>query len=246
MLGSKRFAVGRNGLRLTLVATLTAVLVAGQARAQDAKQQPKSSPVGGQWQTSQPNPAAVTGVTLDDKQINALKAVSAYFNQFEHLKGNFVQTNAEKQRLRGKFFVKRPGRLRFEYSLPSKQLIVSDGQQLAIQDLDLNTDDRIPLDQTPFRLLLRKDVDLIRDARISEVQVADDLVIVSLQDKSPDAPGLIRLFLSRAPEMELKEWVTTDAQGKDTRVEVSSIVKNETIDQAMFKIESPTFNKLKQ
>ena len=76
--------------------------------------------------------------------------------------------------------------------------------------------------------------------------VADDLIIVSLQDKSPHAPGLIRLFLSRAPEMELKEWVTTDAQGKDTRVEVSSIVKNETIDQAMFKIESPTFNKLKQ
>lgn len=217
---------------------------AGTAGAQDAKQQQKSSPVGGQWQTSQPGQSAVAGVTLDAKQTDAVKLVNGYFNDFENLKGNFVQTNAEKQRQRGKFFVKRPGKLRFEYSLPSKQLIVSDGQQLAIQDLDLNTDDRIALEQTPFRMLLRKDVDLVRDARISEVQVADDLIIITLQDKSPDAPGVIRLFMAKAPQLELKEWVTTDAQGKDTRVELTNLVKTEPIDVAMFKIESPSLKKL--
>ena len=40
---------------------------------------------------------------------------------------------------------------------------------MAIQDLDLKTDERIELDYTPFRVLLRKDVDLLRDARILEV-----------------------------------------------------------------------------
>ncbi len=72
-----------------------------------------------------------------------------------------MQIGADKKRMRGKFFVKRPGRFRFDYSLPSKQIIVSDGEYLAIQDLDLNNEDRVSLDQTPFRLLLRKDVDLV-------------------------------------------------------------------------------------
>ena len=81
------------------------------------------------------------------------------------MKGTFIQTDADNKRMKGKFFVKRPGRFRFDYSLPSKQIIVSDGENLAIQDLDLNNEDRVSLDQTPFRLLLRKDVDLCATLR---------------------------------------------------------------------------------
>ena len=95
----------------------------------------------------------------------------------------------------------------------SRQVIISDGNYLAIQDLDLNNEDRVALDQTPFRLLLRKDVDLLRDGRILEVHEADELIVLSLQDKDPDAPGRIKLFLVSKPTLELKEWVTTDAQG---------------------------------
>ena len=99
-------------------------------------------------------------------------------------------------------------------------MIVSDGEYLAIQDLDLNNEDRVALDQTPFRLLMRKDVDLIRDAKILDVQEAEDLIVLTVQDKSPDAPGRIKLFLATKPGVEIKEWVTTDAQGLETRVEV--------------------------
>ncbi len=176
-------------------------------------------------------------MTLDDKQSDVVKKVSDYFGNLKSLTGQFVQTGADKKRMKGKFFVKRPGRFRFDYSLPSKQIIVSDGEYLAIQDLDLNNEDRIALDQTPFRLLLRKDVDLLRDARITEVQQAEDLIVVGLQDKSPDAPGKIRLFLSTKPSLELKEWVTTDAQGLDTRIEVSELVNSEDIDANLFKIQ---------
>lgn len=202
-----------------------------------------SSPVGAFKTNTQPAApeAGVQAVTLDPKQLEAVKQVNAYFNQFQNLKGTFLQTDPEKKRLRGKLYVKRPGKLRFEYNLPSRQLIISDGDQVAIQDLDLKTDDRVPLDQTPFRMLLKKDVDILRDARISEVQDAEDLVILTIQDRSPDAPGRIRLFMSKLPQMELKEWVTTDAQGKDTRVELANLTRSEEIDQALFKIVNPGF-----
>ncbi len=177
------------------------------------------------------------GITLDAHQTELVHKVSAYFESLDSLKGSFVQTDAGNKRMKGKFFVKRPGRFRFDYALPSKQVIVSDGENLAIQDLDLNNEDRVSLDQTPFRLLLRKDVDLIRDARIIEVQQADDLIVLTIEDKDPNSPGKIKLFLATKPALELKEWVTTDAQGQDTRIELSQLVKSDDIDGNLFKIQ---------
>ena len=192
---------------------------------------------GSAW-TGEVAPAGGTsGLALDEKQTEIIKKVSGYFGKLENLKGTFLQTGADKKRMKGKFYVKRPGRFRFDYALPSKQIIISDGEYLAVQDLDINTEDRIALDQTAFRLLLRKDVDLIRDAKIEEVQSADDLIVVALRDKSPDAPGRIKLFFSAKPDLELKEWVTTDAQGLDTTVEIADLNKTDQIDAGLFKIQ---------
>ena len=188
--------------------------------------------------TGEVAPAGGTsGITLDEHQTKLVQSVSNYFSSLQNLKGAFIQTGADNKRMRGKFFVKRPGRFRFDYALPSKQIIISDGEYLAIQDLDLNNEDRVALDQTPFRLLLRSDVDLLRDAKITEVQQADDLIVVALEDKNPDTPGKIKLFLATKPSLEIKEWVTTDAQGLDTRIELSELVKTDDIDGNIFKIQ---------
>lgn len=239
-----------NGRWIGLVAAcaMSCVSLAASATAQQpAANQQQSQPSGGilgGWGAPKvtPDPSAPS-LTLDPKQTAIVKSVSAYFNDMVNLKGSFVQTDADKQRLRGRFLVKRPGRLRFEYSLPSKQLIVSDGDMLAVQDLDLNTDDRIRLDQTTFRILLKQDVDLLRDAKILDVQEADDLIILALQDRSSEASGRIRLFLTKSPKLELKEWVTTDAQGRDTRVEINALNTTEDIDAALFKIVNPGVRK---
>ena len=197
----------------------------------------KAAPADGGWVQEVAPANGTSGIALDEKQTELVKIVSGYFGTLNGLKGAFVQTGADKKKLKGKFFVKRPGKFRFDYALPSRQIIVSDGEYLAIQDLDLNNEDRVALDQTPFRLLLRKDVDLIRDARIIEVQQADDLIVLGLQDKSPDTPGKIKIFLATKPALELKEWVTTDAQGLDTRVEVSDATKTDEIDANLFQIQ---------
>lgn len=185
------------------------------------------------WQTEKDS----RGITLDERQTEVVKQVSKYFSDLKTLKGSFVQTQTNAKPMKGKFFVMRPGKFRFDYAAPSKQIIVSDGEYLAIQDLDLNNEDRVALDQTPFRLLLRKDVDLLRDALIVEVSQADDLIVVAIQDKSPDSPGRIKLFMSTKPSLELKEWVTTDAQGIDTRIQIADVASGDDLDAKMFKIQ---------
>lgn len=228
----------RNSLTSGLIGVCATCLLAAAAMAQGATTPtPAGTPPAGPGGWSAEVAGGTTGIALDEKQTAVVGKVTAYFAALENLKGSFVQTGADKKKMKGKFYVKRPGRFRFDYALPSKQIIISDGENLAVQDHDINTEDRVSLDQTAFRLLLRKDVDLVRDAKITEIQSADDLVVIALQDKSPDTPGRIRLFFSAKPELELKEWVTLDAQGLETRIEISELNKTEQIDAGLFKIQ---------
>ena len=176
------------------------------------------------------------GIELDAHQKQIIDKVSSYFSGIHTLQGSFLQTGADNRRMKGKFYLSRPGRFRFDYARPSRQIVVSDGQYLAVEDLDLNTEDRVELNQTPFRLVLQSDVDLIRDAQIMEVQQSDDLIVVALQDKDPDAGGEIKLFLTTKPDLELKAWSTKDAQGIDTLVEISDLAKGVQLDAELFKI----------
>jgi outer membrane lipoprotein-sorting protein len=220
-------------------AILAALAVAAPlqpAAAQEAKKGVPPNPVAATpWSQTVAKDASLVGDQLDKKQLELVQRVNGYFNQMGDMKGLFVQTNADSKRSRGKFYVKRPGRFRFDYGAPSKLVIISDGQYLAIQDFDLKTDDRVALDNTPFRVLMRKDVDLLRDAHILQVQDIDDVIVVSLEDRNTDNPGRIKLFLTKKPTLELKEWITTDPQGLDTRVELHEMSKADDLDPNLFK-----------
>lgn len=235
------------GMAVAAASMALLAAAAGIASAQDASKSPPAgtAPAAGWSATTIPGQES-SGKAFDEKQIDAIKRVNAYFTGIANMRAQFVQTNPDAKRLRGKVSVKRPGRFRFDYNLPSKQIIISDGKYLAVQDTDINTDDRYELDRTPFRLLLRAEVDLLKDAKILDVQEAPDMLVVSLQDKSPDAPGRIKLFIATKPAMELKEWVTTDAQNLETRVELSGIDTTEDIDPKLFEIRSVAIQKLNQ
>jgi outer membrane lipoprotein-sorting protein len=231
------------------VAPLPCLIVLGAALcaptfAQSAKAPPPSPPAA--WDQTVTKEQDTVGTTFDAKQLDLIQKVNAYFNRMGDMKGTFVQTSADHKRMRGKLYVRRPGQFRFEYNLPSRQIIISDGTYMAIQDHDLKTDDRRSLDQTPFRVILRKDVDLMRDARILEVGESEDRIFLALQDKSPDTPGLIKLSLSKTPALELKEWTTTDSQGLVTRVELFDFTKAEKLDPSLFVPPPIALQKLQQ
>ena len=233
--------------RLSVIALSVLIsLVTGLASAQDAKKPTPGNPVAvgtPPGQAANQRGGSTDGIGLTKKQIEAIQKVNLYFNQLMSLKGTFVQTSADGKRLRGKFYVQRPGRFRFDYARPSMLVIVSDGKYVAIQDHDLGTDDRWGLERTPFQMLLRKDVDLLRDARFFEVQEADNLISVTLEDKGADSSGRIKLLLSKKPALDLREWTAKDAQGLDTRVELSDVVKPDDLDPTLFNPASVSLQK---
>lgn len=222
-----------------LVAPLVAALPASAQTAQQKPAQPALGAVGGGWSAEVRKdpvaPANAAPAPSPAKQDEVVRRINDYFNGIVHLQGTFLQVDANNQRTKGKFYVQRPGRVRFDYALPSSLRIVADGKFIAIEDLDLKTIDKYPLESTPFRLLLASDVDLFRDARIVSVQDAADSLTVEVEDKSEDASGRIRLSFEKSQPMRLKEWVITDQQGLDTRITVANLVEGKELSTDFFK-----------
>lgn len=183
---------------------------------------------GAGWEAAVEAAQAATPL-IGDEQIKAVERINAYFNNITNLQGSFEQVDATNKRSTGRFYVQRPGKIRFDYAPPSGLRIVADGRFLAIEDADLKTVEKYPIQSTPFRLLLTEAVDLGRDSRIIGVESQEGSLAISLEDKSGDAAGSIRLMFESGSELQLKQWMITDAQGLTTRVTVNDIVSGRKV-----------------
>ncbi len=210
-----------------------AVVTAPAPQAPAAPAQKPASPIGSgaTWQAkpqqtapdpgAAPAPAAEPAVLQESEQ-EIVGKVNAYFNNLTDMQGEFVQTDPDSKQRHGRFYLQRPGKARFDYASPSSLRIISDGRNLVIEDHSLNTSERYPLDVTPFKVILSDKVDLANDARIVGVEQGPDMFILTVEEKDSSGSGRIRLFFNKA-DTSLKEWIITDAQGLDTRLEVSNL-----------------------
>lgn len=188
---------------------------------------------GASWEAAVEATDAPTPLIGED-QTAAVTRINAYFNSITNLQGHFEQVDPNNKRSTGRFYVQRPGKIRFDYAPPSALRILADGNSLAIEDSDLKTVEKYPLKSTPFRLLLAPTVDLARDARIVGVERQDGTLAISLEDNKGDAAGRIKLYFASNPELELTEWLITDAQGLTTRVTINNIVTGRKVASGWF------------
>jgi len=173
--------------------------------------------------------AQSTTPLIGEEQAEAVRRINAYFNDITNLQGRFEQVDSTDKQSNGRFYVQRPGKIRFDYAPPSALRIVADGSHLAIEDSDLKTVEKYPINSTPFRLLLSEAVDLERDSRIVGVESQEGTLAITLEDKSGDAAGAIKLVFESGDELQLREWIITDAQGLTTRVTITDVVSGRKV-----------------
>ena len=201
-------------------------------------------------------PLAVTGVTpvpppsklppiavgpggtmaFDPKQRVLVDRVNTYLSGVQTLVGDFVQVAPDGSRSEGKFYMQKPGRIRFEYNPPSPIELVADGQSLVVRDRKLATQDLYPLSQTPLRFLLADRIDLLKDTNLIGVY-ADALFVTLVIEQKQVFGGTHRLLLMfGAQDFQLRQWTITDPQGYDTTVAVYNLDTSKKLDPDLFKI----------
>ncbi len=173
---------------------------------------------------------------ISDEQRAVLADISARLTTIATMDGDFVQFNPNGDQLQGKFYIARPGRVRFQYDPPTTISVIADGHSVLVFDKKLQTYDIWPLSQTPLRLLLDKSLDLATSDKVTRVGIAPDLVEVELQDETRFSAGTLNLIFDRET-YELRQWTVTDQQGLQTMVALYNVETGKDLPSDLFKID---------
>ncbi|MGQ4274295.1 outer-membrane lipoprotein carrier protein LolA [Terrihabitans sp. B22-R8] len=222
---------------------LTAEALAASRRAKSRSDAPMALMAQASSTAPSPRPSAQNvAASTQSSPAEAVRKVNTYFNGIRTLVGNFSQVGPDGSRTAGKFFLAKPGRIRFYYQAPSTTDIIADGKSLVVRDRKLATQDVYPLSQTPLRFLLDPNLDLVRDSKVVGVRQEGDVVSVMIEEKSTFA-GKSRILLvfgassSDPQSIELKQWTVTDPQGLDTTIFVSELDPRSRPDEKLFKVD---------
>jgi len=141
----------------------------------------------------------------------------------------------------GTFYLKRPGRLRWEYAEPNKQLIVADGRRIWLYDYELeqisHRSQSAALDGTPAQLLSDSGP-LEQHFEIIPRGEEDGIEWVELRPNDKEAQFIsIRIgFL----DDQMQRLEMSDTFGQVTRFIFSNILRNPKLNPELFVFKPPS------
>lgn len=228
---------------------LTMFLLAPNAFAQNAPMQltPQATPqtrvapnatpapvLGIPAQTEQPRRGIRNRISqFSAAQRATLEKISSVYNSIRSLNGSFVQAESDGSSATGRFYITKPGRVRFQYDPPATLDIASDGQQLVVRDRKLGTQDVYQLWQTPLRYLLKERINLLEDAKIVSVLQDQNAVTITIEEDGALTQGRLTLYFS-SNDYSLQKWSTVDGNGVSTVVTVTNLQTNQPNDPGLF------------
>ena len=171
------------------------------------------------------------------KSYESISTISASFTQETSSKGmKAAQTS------KGKVWFKKPGKMRWEYSVPEGDLIVSDGKKIWVFQPDLNQVIEKDIDESATRLttdFLSGIGDITKDFKVSLAGSEGGYHRLSLVPKE-EQPNLKRLTLDvDKTSFVIKKTAVVDHFGNETRVELKDIKTNASVQDKLFKFTLP-------
>jgi len=179
---------------------------------------------------------ATTGAQRLESYLKGLRSLSSRFQQ--------TTLSADGGRMmesQGTLYLKRPGKFRWEYDAPIKQLIVADGKQVWLHDLELDQvshqSEGKALDGTPAQLLTSEEP-IERQFKVSPWSNGDEREWVELQPKAKDSQ-VTRIRIGFVGE-RLDTLLMEDSFGQLTRFTFTGTKRNPTLDDKLFRFKQPT------
>ncbi len=166
----------------------------------------------------------------------SLNALSKYLNAMKTAKGAFTQINDDGTIATGTIYIKRPGKIRFEYNPPEKTLVLASSNTVAIYDPKTNQGpETYPLGKTPLSIILARNVNLASANMVVGHSYDGTATTITAQDPAHPEYGNIQLKFTSGPT-ELRQWIINDDSGSSTTVVLGELTKGLGIPNRLFDI----------
>jgi outer membrane lipoprotein-sorting protein len=162
-----------------------------------------------------------------------VERLRVYLNGLTTLEAAFQQLDARGNLAKGRFWLHRPNRLRFEYDPPNPILIVARGSFLVHFDKELKEAHYLDQDETPAWFLLSDEVQFGDNVVVQGVQRNGDRINVTAQQVGREEDGAITLVFQHTP-IKLLGWTMVDAGGNQLFLTLQDPVLGGVIDQDLF------------
>jgi outer membrane lipoprotein-sorting protein len=170
---------------------------------------------------------------------SVIRKVETYFQSLTTAEASFLQTANDGTQHTGKFYLSRPGRLRFQYDAPLTDFIVADGAFIYFYDGQLKQQSNAPISQTLADFILRNHLKLSGDLRVTKIAKGAGLLQVTIVQTSDPASGSLTLGFTETPKFELKKWHIRDASGAVTEIELSKLKRGVKFKSGLFNYFDP-------
>lgn len=149
------------------------------------------------------------------------KTIADHFSSVKSMSGDFVQSGPKAEKTSGRFFLQRPGKIRFNYAGQSGVSVIADGKSLVVYNKKLKTSRLYALSKTPLKLLLDNKVDF-SGRRLKSIRDDGAQIIIKLADKSAFGNSNITMVFDRK-SLDLRRWSLTDERGLTTTVTIFNV-----------------------
>ena len=159
--------------------------------------------------------------------------VNKFFKNLNTLEADFIQVSSSGNVSNGKIYFDLPGKFRIDYSKPNNLLITSKGFWIIIQDRNLKTTNNIPLNQTPFSILIEKQINLSNKTIKTEFENKSGIISLTIKSINTEQAGQLILEFSEQP-FNLKKWIIKDNFGDVTTVLIQNAKYNKKLSHLLF------------
>jgi outer membrane lipoprotein-sorting protein len=163
--------------------------------------------------------------------------IEQYFNGIRSLKARFVQSNPNGSVVQGTLYVRRPGRMRFEYDAPSQLKIVADGRQVTMWDNATRDFGQWPIGWTAASFLVKDPLVLSGDLQVEKLERVNGMLEATMSQARKPQEGKVIVRLGENPLL-LRGWTIVDNRGNRVTVSLSDMQTGLQLADSLFKDES--------
>ena len=167
------------------------------------------------------------------EKTNSILKVENFFKTLKTIEADFIQVSPSGKTSEGKIFLDLPGKLRIDYNQPNNILITSKGFWIVIQNRKLKSTNNIPLNQTPFSILLENKINFNNKDLIVELEKILGIIVLKIKLAENKQAGELILEFSEKPFL-LKKWIIRDLVGDETTVLIQNTKYNQKLPFTIF------------
>jgi outer membrane lipoprotein-sorting protein len=171
-----------------------------------------------------------------------LKQAQTHLNKIRSMKAAFTQVAPNGQISNGTLYIKRAGKMRWEYSPPTPIIMVTSGNFLRYYDHKLEQISDIPIAGTIAAYLAKNKINFSdNDIKVLEAVSDSGVQMVRITSRKNPDEGEISFVFSEKP-YKLKNILTKDSKGLETTIALQDAEYNILLNDELFEILDPNID----